>query len=318
MNWSDEPSQRKEATEPGDETVLFIVTLLSDPASDRVPDHNLIPIMTPSVIRTARFDQQSQGPTMGTFMTARARSEWEYVALDLETTGLMSETDRIVEIGAVRFAADGREIGRFQRLVNPQRPMSPAAYAIHGLSDADLVDAAPAHEILPEFLLFLGDACTTALIAHNAAFDAGFLGRELGRAGLPAPTHSLFDTLALARRRLPDLASHRLDSLARFFGLDPSGAHRALADSLRVKALWVLSRRALGNLESPRLVSGLRSQGFRADTRRLGTTHEGCGPRPDRADRVRGRHPRRGSALDHTQAFYSARGSHLSRRFLPS
>ena len=166
--------------------------------------------------------------------------EREFVALDLETTGLMAETDRIVEIGAVRFLADGREIGRFQRLVNPQRPMSPAAYAIHGLSDADLADAAPAHEILPEFLVFLGDPGATSLIAHNAAFDAGFLGRELGRAGLPAPTHSLFDTLALARRRLPDLASHRLDYLARALGLDSSDAHRALADSLRVKAIWLL------------------------------------------------------------------------------
>jgi len=165
--------------------------------------------------------------------------ELEFVSLDLETTGLMPETDRIVEIGAVRFGPDGREIGRFQRLVNPQRPMSPAAYAIHGLSDADLADAAPADEILPEFLAFLGDADMTLLIAHNAAFDAGFLGRELGRAGLSAPTHSLFDTLALARRRLPDLASHRLDYLARVLGLDPSDAHRALADSLRVKAMWI-------------------------------------------------------------------------------
>jgi DNA polymerase III subunit epsilon len=163
----------------------------------------------------------------------------DYVALDLETTGLMSETDRIVEIGAVRFGSDGRELGRYQRLVNPQRPMSPAAYAIHGLSDADLADAAPAHEILPEFLVFLGEPGTTSLIAHNAAFDAGFLGRELGRAGLPAPTHSLFDTLALARRKLPDLASHRLDYLARALGLNPSDAHRALADSLRVKAIWI-------------------------------------------------------------------------------
>ena len=172
-------------------------------------------------------------------MTASARSDRDFVALDLETTGLIAESDRIVEIGAVRFAADGRETGRFQRLVNPQRPMSPAAYAIHGISDADLVDAAPAHEVLPDFLSFLGAADTTALIAHNAAFDAGFLGRELVLAGLPSPTHSLFDTLALARRRLPHLGSHRLDSLARFLGLDPDGAPPALADSLRVKAIWI-------------------------------------------------------------------------------
>jgi len=173
-------------------------------------------------------------------MTDDLRSQREYIALDLETTGLMAETDRIVEIGAVRFLETGEEIARFQRLVNPHRPMSPAAYAIHGISDDDLADAAPAREVLPEFLVFLGEAGTTVLLAHNASFDAGFLGRELSRAGLPIPTHSLFDTLPLARRRLPHLTSHRLDNLAQILGLDPAGAHRALADSLRVKEIWLL------------------------------------------------------------------------------
>jgi DNA polymerase III subunit epsilon len=167
-------------------------------------------------------------------------SKREYVALDLETTGLMAATDRIVEIGAVRFRTDGQELCRFQRLVNPERPMSPAAFAIHGLSDEVLAGAPPARDILPEFLVFLGDPGMTALLAHNASFDAGFLGCELMRAGLPIPTHSMIDTLALARRRLPWLASHRLDNVARALGLDPAGAHRALADCLRVKEIWLL------------------------------------------------------------------------------
>jgi DNA polymerase III subunit epsilon len=200
---------------------------------------------------------------VGTGMTGDLLSEHQFVALDLETTGLMAETDRIVEIGAVRFLADGREIGRFQRLVNPQRPMSPAAFAIHGLSDADLAGAPAAHEILPEFLAFLGDAGSTALMAHNAAFDAGFLGRELSRAGLPAPTHSLFDTLALSRYKLPALASHRLDHLARILGIDASDAHRALADSLRVKSIWLRlagSTEAVSNLVSYRVFDPKHSE----------------------------------------------------------
>jgi DNA polymerase III epsilon subunit family exonuclease len=163
----------------------------------------------------------------------------EYVALDLETTGLMAETDRIVEIGAVRFDGQGRELGRFERLVNPQRAMSPAAYAIHGIGDADLVDAEPARVVLPEFLAWLGDAETTLLLAHNASFDAGFLGRELRRSGQTPPPHQVVDTLALARRQIPDARDHRLETLARLLDLDPDGAHRALADSLRVMAVWL-------------------------------------------------------------------------------
>src|SRR5262249_54759389 len=81
----------------------------------------------------------------------------------------------------------------------------------------------------------------------NAAFDASFLGWELGRLGWPPPGHVVVDTLALARNRLPHLPNHRLDTLARALGLDPEGPHRALADSLRVKGLWL----ALGGPDVP-------------------------------------------------------------------
>jgi len=163
----------------------------------------------------------------------------EFVAFDLETTGLMPGFDRVVEIGAVRFDADGRESGRFERLVNPERPMSPSAEAVHGISDAMLAGAAPAREVLPEFVAFLGPPGASTILAHNACFDAGFLGRELGRIGSTGRGYAVVDTLALARRRLPHLVSHRLDALADALGLDPDGPHRALADSLRVKGLWL-------------------------------------------------------------------------------
>ena len=163
----------------------------------------------------------------------------EFVAFDLETTGLVAQIDRVVEIGAVRFDASGRELGRFESLVNPERPMSPAAQAVHGISDADLAGAPPARDVLPGFLAFLGDPGSTTLLAHNASFDASFLGRELGRLGPTLPRHKVVDTLPLARRRLPHSPDHRLDTLAQLLGLDPDGSHRALPDSLRVKGLWV-------------------------------------------------------------------------------
>jgi DNA polymerase III subunit epsilon len=173
---------------------------------------------------------------MGTMADGQAR---EFVAFDLETTGLFAETDRIVEVGAVRFEATGRELGRFERLVHPGRPMSPTAQAIHGISDAELAGAPGAAAVLPAFVAWLGDPGATVLLAHNAPFDAGFLGRELARLGLPRPGHRVIDTLAPARRRWPDAPDHRLETLARRLGLDAAGPHRALADSLRVKGLWL-------------------------------------------------------------------------------
>lgn len=172
---------------------------------------------------------------METIDTDRA----EYVAFDLETTGLSAETDRIVEIGAVRFDAEGAVLGEFQRLVNPLRPSGPQARAVHGISDAELALAETAEVVLPEFLGFLGDPAVTTLLAHNASFDAGFLGRELARLGRPMPGHAVVDTLAMSRRRWPTFGRHGLDALARRLGLDPDGPHRALADARRVRGLWL-------------------------------------------------------------------------------
>ena len=91
-------------------------------------------------------------------LVALCDTDFEYVAFDLETTGLVAQRDRVVEIGAVRFRRSGQVTDQFVQLVNPGRPMSPAAQAIHGISDVDLADAPPAWEVLPHFLAFLGDA----------------------------------------------------------------------------------------------------------------------------------------------------------------
>lgn len=161
------------------------------------------------------------------------------VAIDLETTGLFPESDRVVEVGALRFGVDGRESGRFDRLVNPGRPMSPAAERIHGISDAMLEGADPASAVLPEFLAWLIERPPRRILAHHARFDAGFLGRELSRAGHSIPDLRITDTLAMARRRLPGARSHRLETIAGMLGLDAGPSHRALADCVRVRALWL-------------------------------------------------------------------------------
>lgn len=162
-----------------------------------------------------------------------------YVAFDLETTGLSFEFDRVVEIGAVRFDARGRVIDRFERLLNPERPISAGARAVNGLLDSDVASAPVASVVLPEFLAFLASSPEAPLIAHNAHFDASFLGRELARLGAAAPTCPAHDTLALARRKLPKLRNHRLETLASHFGIAQSVLHRAGADAMLTKELWL-------------------------------------------------------------------------------
>jgi DNA polymerase-3 subunit epsilon len=162
-----------------------------------------------------------------------------WIALDLETTGLGPIDDRIVEVGAVKFDAEGREIEVFEELVNPLRPSHPRARAVHGIADSELALAPTFERVAPALLAFLDDPDSATLLAHNASFDAAFLGAELARSGRAMPGHAIVDTLALARRKLPHLPTHRLDHLAHHLGLDPYGPHRALADARRVMGLWL-------------------------------------------------------------------------------
>ncbi len=122
----------------------------------------------------------------------------------------------------------------------PVVPCHHAAQSVHGISDADLAGAPSIATVLPQFFAWLGDPASVTLMAHNASFDAGFLGRECARIGLNLPALAVIDTLSLARSCLPQAPDHRLDTLCRLLDLDPSTPHRALSDALRVKGLWLV------------------------------------------------------------------------------
>ena len=125
-------------------------------------------------------------------------ADCEFVAFDLETTGLRPTFASIVEIGAVRFRADGVELGRFQQLVDPRCPIPSAAAAVHHIT-AEMLNGQPSiDEVMPRFLRFVGKS-KTILIAHNAWFDRSFLAVAMSQARCPATGHRIADTLALSR-----------------------------------------------------------------------------------------------------------------------
>lgn len=168
-------------------------------------------------------------------------AEIPFVAFDTETTGLHA-TDRLVELGAVRFRA-GVVVGEWATLVNPGGPIPPDAIAVHGISDGDVAGAAPAREVLPVFLGFIEGA---ALVAHNAPFDVRVMALELLRAGLPLPDNPVLDTCALSRRLGIEVPNHRLGTLARALGVPQGRAHRALTDARVAKDLLQAYLRQLG------------------------------------------------------------------------
>jgi DNA polymerase III subunit epsilon len=161
------------------------------------------------------------------------------IVFDTETTGLNPLTgDRMVEIGCVELV-NRVETGRhFHAYFNPCRPMPAGAEAVHGLSDIFLSDKPKFEEICEALLEFVGDA---PLVAHNAAFDFGFLNHELTLCGRPLICMSrMVDTLVLARQRHPG-AKHSLDALCTRFGVDRSLRikHGALIDAQLLAQCYV-------------------------------------------------------------------------------
>ena len=148
-----------------------------------------------------------------------------FVALDFETTGLSPTKHRVIEIGAVVFESDGRVLHTFHSLVNPGGTI--AATAIHGLSRDDLVRAPSFAQVLPSF----ADVLTgNKVVAHNAAFDMGFLKAELLRAGVRCSGIDALCTLEFVGRVKPELP-RKLMKCCEALGIELLEGHHALNDA---------------------------------------------------------------------------------------
>jgi DNA polymerase-3 subunit epsilon len=161
------------------------------------------------------------------------------IVFDTETTGLSpANGDRIVEFGGLEMI-NRVETGRtFHAYFNPERPMDPAAQAVHGLSDTFLADKPLFADTVEDLLDFLADS---PLVAHNAMFDYGFLNYELSNCGRLKIQHArIIDTLALARSKHPG-AKHSLDALCTRYGVDRSHRikHGALLDAQLLAQIYI-------------------------------------------------------------------------------
>ena len=150
----------------------------------------------------------------------------EFVAFDLETTGLSSRTDTIIEIGAV-IMKEGKEIDRFQTFVAPGRKLDPKIIELTGITDSMLLGAPTIEQALPKFLEFVGQR---VLVAHNSDFDTGFIRAACERLGLPYH-YTAADTLILSQNLLPQLNKFKLDIVANALSLPEFNHHRAADDA---------------------------------------------------------------------------------------
>ncbi len=155
------------------------------------------------------------------------------IVLDTETTGLDPRTGhRLIELGCVEVL-DYIPTGKtFHRYIHPERDIDPEAERVHGISLDFLADKPRFNEavVCEEFIAFIGDA---PLVAHNAAFDRGFVNAELERCGMAVLEEPRWvDTLALAQQRFPGMYNS-LDALCKRFkiSLAERDKHGALLDA---------------------------------------------------------------------------------------
>jgi DNA polymerase III subunit epsilon len=142
------------------------------------------------------------------------------VAFDVETTGLDPDKEELIEIAGVKFTFEKkegklvtREISQYCSLVKPSKLIPEDATRINNITNQMVENAPELKPVLTAFLRFCG--LSTILVAHNASFDAAFLGKAIRKHGLVMPQNPIIDSLKLARKVMPEYASHKLGELAR-------------------------------------------------------------------------------------------------------
>jgi DNA polymerase III epsilon subunit family exonuclease len=162
----------------------------------------------------------------------RARTGGEFVVVDVETTGTDPKSADLVEVAAVRVKG-GKVVDEFSTLVNPGRPI--VGNQMHGLTDKDVKGAPSPAEAARRVLDFVGDA---PFVGHSVGFDIGFIEEAVGDGTRLAPG-SYLDTFVIAREGYPDLENYKLGTLAAFFGIELTQAHRALPDAKATAELLI-------------------------------------------------------------------------------
>lgn len=150
-----------------------------------------------------------------------------FVCLDLETTGLKSDSDHIIEIAAAKFNFQGT-LETFETLIDPGTLISPESMAIHHITDEMVQGKPKIHEVLSNLLKFIDKRI---IIGHGVHLDIDFLVQAAKRHQIPCflEGHPYIDTLRLARL-YGESPTNSLESLRQHFNIEFEGAHRAMND----------------------------------------------------------------------------------------
>ena len=161
----------------------------------------------------------------------------EVIVYDVESTGVDTTSDNIVQIAAIRVDERGNILDTFERFIKPDKPVGSSA-EVHGFTDEFLAEhGEPPQVVLEDFKVFSKGA---VIVGHNVNYDVSIFTSELHRHNLGTPEFgAIYDTLDIFRRFYPNLPNHKLGFLSSHFPINHVPTHNAMDDILATAQLLI-------------------------------------------------------------------------------
>ncbi|MCP4750912.1 MAG: hypothetical protein GY866_08470 [Proteobacteria bacterium] len=155
-----------------------------------------------------------------------------FVITDIETTGSIKGKDRIIDIAALKVR-NGKVLGKFDSLVNPQKRISKPIVRLTKISNSTIEDSPIIEDVLPDYLRFSKDGI---FVAHNSLFDFSFINTELKRINIKEFNPQVeICTFRIARKLLPHVKARGINGLSAYFDYQMENRHRAMPDVMATK-----------------------------------------------------------------------------------
>lgn len=232
--------------------LAFAILLLRSHYKDaKRKKENAVHVAKPNTVRPAAAEEEkpaqpSEKKRNAFYKKANEKEQLTapcYVVFDVETTGLNHNSDKIIEIAALKVE-DSVIVDRFETLIHPGCEIPSRITKITGIKTEDVQDAPHMTQIAPQLVSFIGDV---PIVAHNAVFDVNFLISALRAEGVYAKIRYI-DTLDLARQAFPGLENYKLNTLISELGISHNPQkHRAMSDVEQTLQLYQMCRDRLSN-----------------------------------------------------------------------
>ena len=157
----------------------------------------------------------------------------DYIAIDLETTGIRLSKDKIIEVGLLKVK-DSHIIDTFSCVINPDMQVDDKILELTKISKNELENAKRIYEVINHIVDFCEEY---VLLGHNTIFDYSFVKREANRAGLEFEKRGI-DTYKLCKKVLPENVRKNLTDACGYFGIERKNSHRAFSDAFYTHVLF--------------------------------------------------------------------------------